>query len=352
MLERHNWSSERANPQGASLYEELFSIADIKRLIRKYWTTVALTTLASTLAAGLYIMIATPVFTATARLLLEPKSQNVLNPATKENLITLDTPHVESQLAILKSQSIAAIVVRRLGGRLYAEDDNRGIWAGLSRIFGSKIDPDVLNTNRTNRIVAGVQRQIVAEREGLSFAIDISYGSRDPELAASVVNSVVDAYVEDQLAAQAAAARQGAEWLESRIAELRKEINATVVNLKELKAKRDYRIGSRKYADASADGPNRPGELEAPKGHFMTIEELELRSDTYRKLYESYLAAYWQSVQKQSSPFSTARAITRATVPMESSHPRTLLILAFALAVGLFAGLGIALVRHSLRIGE
>jgi len=352
MLERHIWRSEPANPQGASLYEESFSIADIKRLIRKYWTTVAKTTVASTLAAGLYISIAAPVFTATARLLLEPKSQIVLDTTTKENLITLDTPHVESQLAILKSQRIAAIVVRRLGERLYAEADNPGIWAGLSGIFSSKIEPDELNTNRTDRIVAGVQKQIDAQRQGLSFAIDISYASRDPELAASVVNAVVDAYIEDQLAAQAAAARQGAEWLEGRIARLRKEINATAVNLKELKAKRDYRIGSRKYADASADGPNKPGKLEAPEGDLMTMEELELRYDTYRKLYESYLAAYWQSVQQQSSPFSTARAISRAIVPMESTYPRTLLILAFASAVGLFAGLGLALVRHSLKIGE
>lgn len=353
----HILTSERAYPGGYSEYEKPLSILDIAGIIKRHWLMVALTTLASILAAGLYVVTTTPVFTATARLLLEPKTQNVFNPQTRENLITLDTPHVESQLAILKSERIAEIVVRRIGDDLEFDLSKPGMRAWLysrmqawsSRILGFEEDEaDKVNTKTADRAAADVLKKIQVNRVGLSFAIDVSYASHDPELSAKVANAVVDAYIEDQLAAQASAARKSAEWLQRHIAGLRKEINATALTLKQLKSRRDYRIGSRKYDDASADDANMTGEL-GGSARELTIEELELRSDTYKKLYEGYLAAYWQSIQRESSPFSAARAITDATSPMSKSHPRTLLILAFAAAAGAFAGLGLVFVRHSLK---
>lgn len=60
-------------------------------------------------------------------------------------------------------------------------------------------------------------KKIDVVRVGLSFAIDISFSASDPEIAASVANAVVDAYVEDQVSAQTAAARRSSEWLGRRI---------------------------------------------------------------------------------------------------------------------------------------
>ncbi len=365
-IELHISAPERPNPERYTEYDEPFASLDITRFFRRYRTTVALTTIVSLLGAGLYIVTATPVFTATARLLLEPKTQNVFNPATKENFITLDTPHVESQLAILSSERIASIVVRRLGDRLKTANQRVGIWTYLSKILNSNFESYLSKTwnsnfdsNRVQKtklelLIADVQKKIDVERVGLSFAIDISFSASDPEIAASVANAVVDAYVEDQVDAKIAAARRSSEWLERRIIGLGKDINATSLALKGLKAKRDYRIGSRKHARAPTDGVKTDGQLtdSAAAGNSMTMEELELRYETYRKLYENYLAAYWQSLQKGTSPFSAARSITRATAPLNSSHPRSFLILAFALAAGLLAGLGLAFARYDLKIAR
>lgn len=73
-MELHISAPERPNPEGYTEYDEPFAILDITRFFRRYRTTVALTTIVSLLVAGLYIVTATPVFTATARLLLEPRT--------------------------------------------------------------------------------------------------------------------------------------------------------------------------------------------------------------------------------------------------------------------------------------
>lgn len=368
MLEAHNFRSGQAYPESYPENKYAHPIADIKRFGKQYWSTIALAVLVSMLAALFYVLNATPVFTATARLLLEPKTQYVFNVSTKENMITLDTPHVESQLAILKSTKIAAIVVERFREQLESDAGNLGIQAMLySRIQdwlstigiqdwlltidSAELDPDEVNTNNYNRLLTRTLEKIDPQRVGLSFAIDISYQSGDPVLAANVANAVVDAYISDQSAVLAANVQKRAAWLGQRIADLRKEMNATAQNLKELKAKRDYRIHSRRDGDASADGAKKHSELEKPAwegGSNATVEELELRNDTYRRIYEGYLSAYLQTVSKGSPGNSAARAITRATAPIKRSHPRTFLILAFALAVGLFTGLGIALIRNNL----
>jgi succinoglycan biosynthesis transport protein ExoP len=116
-------------------------------------------------------------------------------------------------------------------------------------------------------------------------------------------------------------------------------MNAAALQAQEFRAKRDYRI-------AGTEGE------EAEKGRAATrqntIEELDSTAQTYRRIYESYLMAYTESVQTQSYPITNARIITEATRPLGKSHPKTKLILAFGALLGSFAGLGIAFVRHSI----
>ena len=65
-------------------------------------------------------------------------------------------------------------------------------------------------------------------------------------------------------------------------------------------------------------------------------------------MYETYLQAFTDAMQRQSFPVSNARIITPATRPLAKSHPRTTLILAFALMFGTLSGLGVALLRYNL----
>jgi polysaccharide biosynthesis transport protein len=62
--------------------------------------------------------------------------------------------------------------------------------------------------------------QLSVAPEESSLLIDISFTSTDPEKAALITNSLVDAYIENQLETKTEGARRAAEWLRLRLAEL------------------------------------------------------------------------------------------------------------------------------------
>src|SRR5262245_63724794 len=122
-------------------------------------------------------------------------------------------------------------------------------------------------------------------------------------------------------------------------------MNAAALQAQEFRAKRDYRISPRREPGTEGAAA---GAGESAETHQNTLEELDSTAQTFRRIYESYLSAYTESVQKQSYPISNARVITEATAPTTKSYPRTKLILLFGGLMGALAGFGIAFCRAQL----
>jgi uncharacterized protein involved in exopolysaccharide biosynthesis len=269
---------------------------------------------------------------------------------TPERLAPLDTPEVESQLGLLRSGRIADRVVKQLD---LAKDedflDREDVGQPLLAWFApSQPDGKAAQAKRSDfqDAVEKVRADMNAWRVGLSHVIEITYDSSDPARAARIANAIAEAYIADQLETRGDAARAGSIWLEQRIDYLRQQMNAAALRVKEFRARRDYRIpqaGAQQGTEAEATGDRGEPPVAA------TLEELESQSDTYRKIYESYLQAYADSVQRQSYPVTNARVITLATPPERKNSPRGLPLLAGALVIGGMIGVGLALLRHSLR---
>ena len=185
-------------------------------------------------------------------------------------------------------------------------------------------------------------------RVGLSYAIEISFSSADPDKAARIVNAVAETYIRDQIEEKSEAARQASQWLESRLSDLRTRMNAATLRVQEFRARHDYSIGRRRDDPANNKGQQQVGTTVDEKLLEPTLEELETTAETYRKIYESYLQAYTSSVQRHSYPVSDARIITAATRPLSKSHPRTTLLLALGALIGVIIGIGVAIGRHTI----
>jgi Mrp family chromosome partitioning ATPase len=169
-------------------------------------------------------------------------------------------------------------------------------------------------------------------RVGVSYAIDISFTSADPEGAANIANATADAFVHEQIDTKAEAAKDGGAWLEKRLQQLRTQMNEARARAQEFRSRHDYSVSGE-----AGDGVN-------PE---PTLEELEVTADTYQKIYESFLQAYTNSVSQQSYPVADARVITAATAPLSPSAPKPKLVLAFAAVAGLILGIGVSFVRHT-----
>jgi capsular exopolysaccharide synthesis family protein len=322
----------------------LVTHADIKRFIKRYSSLLKWSTAIGILLGAAYAWSAVPLYTAHAQIIIDPSLPKSLTD-TRDNPFGIDNAQVESQIQVLRSESIAQAVVTKL--KLAAEPAFSGISSSIisypfQLIFGA---PELDAAARERLALTRFKNGLEVQRVGLSYSIDIFYSAPRPDLAAALANATADAYIADQINARGLAARQGGLWLEERIDHLRKEMNAAALQAQEFRAKRDYRISPQRDPSAAV--------REVPSGesgaaHQNTLEELDSTAQTFRRIYESYLSAYTESVQKQSYPISNARVITEATAPTTKSYPRTKLILLFGGLMGALAGFGIAFCRAQL----
>src|SRR5262249_23006165 len=131
----------------------------------------------------------------------------------------LDAAQVDSQIAILRSDPIATIVINRLQLMTDPEFLERAsFFSHVSAMDGSK--------TQMRHVMDAFQSELQIRRQGRSYVLEVSYRAEKPEKAAQLADATVEAYIDDQLRARADAAQQGSQWLEGRIQALRAQVNA------------------------------------------------------------------------------------------------------------------------------
>ena len=70
----------------------------------------------------------------------------------------------------------------------------------------------------------------------------------------------------------------------------------------------------------------------------VRLRELQREAEANRTLYESYLARYKESTAQESLEMPDSHVVTKATVPIGPSWPKTWIVLGLALMLGLGAG--------------
>jgi capsular exopolysaccharide synthesis family protein len=193
----------------------------------------------------------TPTFTADGALMIEtqhlalPDLRQFTNPFS----VTPGDPSavIRSEIAIIRSRPIIETVVMELGLTRDAEVNpylrppgGLGRWLGMLRehLPASVVDgldgiglrlprPLALQPTQeevTDATVRDVLQRLDVGTDSRSFIITVGYHSRDPQLAARVVNAVMDAYITAQIAAKLQAAADANAWLNERIVQLRREV--------------------------------------------------------------------------------------------------------------------------------
>ncbi|MEF2554549.1 GNVR domain-containing protein [Aurantimonas sp. A2-1-M11] len=375
------WSSI---PAGRSLTSavsgrEIIDFRDFMAFFRLYSVSIVLSVVIGLGFAAFYLATTDPTFTARTQILIDPRIPQLLQQQPADVNLSLDTAQIESQIAVLQSEKIAMIVIDELklvedpvfnyartptmrdrverlaavivdtfglpetGGFDSPAFPAIGNW--LSR-WTATVATELPEFERYRLTMETFQNGLGVRRVGVSYAIEISFQSKDPEQSAKTANAVADAYVSEQLETRATAAREGSAWLESRLGELRTQMNLATQIAQEFRARHDYRVG-RQLGAVLADGRVVSDENAGESSDGPTLEELEVTADTYRKMYESFLQAFTSSANQQLYPVADARVITPASRPLEASHPRSNLVHLLGAVAGLMAGVAFAFVRST-----
>src|ERR1700730_8534036 len=222
---------------GVDRIDESVRAVNILRLIsalRRHAGLFAAFCLAGVAVGALYVVTATPLYTASAYIIIENRPiRAVRDVSTLSDAPAVEGPEVvESQVAILRSETIGLAVIKNLN--LSSEDPafTKPTW--IDKIWASfmvKLDAIIGAARPLNDADQELKRQLVVLKTlninlrinhvEHSFVLQVDYTSPSPSRAAEIVNAYTNAYLLQQVNSGIEATRRARSWLQQRTEELR-----------------------------------------------------------------------------------------------------------------------------------
>ena len=195
------------------------TLADYWRiLMKRKWVLVASLLITMTLVIFISLRI-TPMYTAVAKISIG-RNSSILNFKNLEENMALennDQIAIDTQVNILKSESLAIQAVRRLNL------DKRKDFAGSSALAENTESSDHSSTEQIERetnLIQTLQAKLkVTPVEGTTV-IELHYSDRNPRLAAEISNGLVQTYIEQNIRSKFDSTMQAADFLAKQLADL------------------------------------------------------------------------------------------------------------------------------------
>jgi polysaccharide biosynthesis transport protein len=205
--------------------------------LRRRYLLILTGLLLSVPLGALYLYITPASYTASAVMMIEPRKGPL------ESLVGSTMPDgawIDSQSIALKSLNVASYVVKQL--RL--ADDPEFVRSGvewfdklLARLgWGEDPEPKT-EAERVGAAINAFNKGLDIRRIGQSYMMRIDFRSQNNEQATRIANTVIDAYIFDQLDGKYQAYRRAGDWLQERLQALREQAEAAERAVIEFKSK-------------------------------------------------------------------------------------------------------------------
>jgi exopolysaccharide transport family protein len=189
------------------------------------------------LATILFTLQATPKYTATANVMLDPRKEKVTNVEDVLSGLPADSSVVDTEVEVLKSRQLAERVVAALNLEADPEFNPdaappkglKAVFAGVAHLFGApgsaKLSP-VEQQKHHEAVVDNVLGSLSIKRAGLTYVINVGFESASAPKAAVIANKFAELYLLEQMEAKFDATQQATKWLNDRLGELRNQVLA------------------------------------------------------------------------------------------------------------------------------
>ena len=214
-------------------HEEYLSFRDVWNFLVQHMKTF-LVFMCLGLAVGMiYLANTKPTYLATTRLVMDPEQGRISWQDAATGTIIIEAAEIASQVEIIKSESVAEAVIRKLDLTQDAELlDGRSVYSivrsmfsPVTNLFGSGVKTDT-GTNEEaegglmRRAMGAFLGRVSVNRVGQSYVLEIGYTSTNPQKAALVANALALAYIQVGMNDRTDTAKSGAKWLESRLLDI------------------------------------------------------------------------------------------------------------------------------------
>jgi polysaccharide biosynthesis transport protein len=222
---------EFARPLPPQLHADFFSQESalgeyIRVLVKRKWTILAcLVSIFSVVAIASLRM--TPIYEASGSIAINKPDSGLVNfnNSPTFSLDYYDPTELETEVKILQSDLLALQVVKELGL------DRRPDASGDGTASPSSLDlaPDPLQTDsaRTTSLLNGFKGNLKVTLTPNTRIIEVHYRNPDKDLAAKVVTTLMNTYVENNFKARFNSTMEASDWLSKQLVDLQMKVETS-----------------------------------------------------------------------------------------------------------------------------
>ena len=196
-------------------------------ILRRQILLVLVFALLGVALGGIYVLKSPPKYTATVTLLADTRKIELVQQPTVNEAPIQSVGAMETQVELLRSDEVALRVIKKLN----LSEDSRFIGSYHQSVLRSLLHsvapgyfpelPPLSEDERQSLALEQFDKSLNVSRIGVTYAIEIDFKSKYPDLAAEIANAVAEIYIELQRSTEYDAARRASDWLEERIPEVR-----------------------------------------------------------------------------------------------------------------------------------
>ena len=212
------WTTEDATP-------DRVDVVDVVGILRRRIAWLIGAPLILVALTGGYALVASPAYTATAQVYVDPRDRRAPKDDPNPNAVPGDgLLLVESQLKIITSDEVLNRVIDAAGLERDPEfnGERPGVLGALKRVFGLG-EP----TDRRLAALRNLRLKTGAKRIDRSFVIDIMASADTRDRATTIANALAAAYLEEQPGADSKFNRQLSETIGGQLERLRSAVTSS-----------------------------------------------------------------------------------------------------------------------------
>ena len=223
-----NDGTELLKPLGSSLYNTLPSQESSLReylrvLIKRKWLVISCV-LGIFAAVAIASLRQTPIYEAAGQIAINKADSNVITFKDSMPVIDYyDQSDLDTEVRIIQSDLLALQVIRQLNL------DKRPEFGGHPDQKQANLTADLLQTdsNRASAVLGAFHANLHVSLIPNTRIIEIHYNSTDPQLSASVVNTLAATYVEQNFKTKFESTMQASDWLSKQLIDLQMKVETS-----------------------------------------------------------------------------------------------------------------------------
>ena len=298
--------------------ESMLDLVGLIEILRRKFALIAITTVIVVAIAAAYAFLATPLYTATSKILIDAREKNTLGtevvPSGLGTKLSDNFALVDSQVKIIMSDAVLAPVVRSQHLDTDPEFGARkpGLLATAVSSITGLFKPSgaaTSNDDPNERALLILAKQLEVSRDDQTYVIDISVSSIDPLKAARLAQAVAEAYLTDQSDEKVSTSEQVSSLMDGQLAALRDRLLKAENDVQQFRAEHGLQEAGGDLLDtrqlealneqlASAKSEVTQKQAKHQEVHLLLDNDIEpemigeaVGSDTVSRLREQYAIA-------------------------------------------------------------